>query len=39
MDRDALPRIARAALDDGALNYNAAEADESDLLGILEKAY
>ena len=37
--RDVLPRIARAALDDGALNYNPEEADEGDLLGILEKAY
>jgi alcohol dehydrogenase len=39
VEREMLPRIARAALDDGALNYNAEEADESDLLGILEKAY
>ena len=34
-----LPRIAKAALDDGALNYNPEEADEADLLGILEKAF
>jgi len=37
--RSILPRIARAALDDGALNYNPEEADEADLLRILEKAY
>ena len=39
VEREVLPRIARAALDDGALNYNPEEADESDLLGILEKAF
>ena len=39
VDRGILPRIARAALDDGALNYNPEEADEADLLGILEKAF
>jgi alcohol dehydrogenase len=39
VDRAKLPVIARAALDDGALNYNPVEAGEADLLGILEKAY
>jgi len=39
VDRGKLPAIARAALDDGALNYNPEEAGEEDLLGILEKAW
>ena len=39
VDRALLPRIAQTALDDGALNYNPEEADEGDLLRILERAY
>ncbi len=34
-----LPKIARAAINDGAIIVNPVEASESDVLGILEQAF
>ena len=37
--KDDLPKIARVAINDGAIIVNPVEASESDVLGILEKAF
>jgi alcohol dehydrogenase len=37
--KEDLPAIARAAINDGAMIVNPVEADEDDVLGILEKAF
>jgi alcohol dehydrogenase len=37
--RDQLPKLAKMALDDGALAYNPAAVDERDALGVLERAW
>jgi alcohol dehydrogenase len=37
--KDDLPKIARAAINDGAIIVNPVEASESDVLSILEKAF
>ena len=39
VEREDLPAIARAAINDGAMIVNPVEADEDDVLRILEKAF